>query len=109
MTKAAMAYLTKALSAEAAGGPVKIGAISPGIVATELMTQPYADDPAGLERAKRVFNILGDKVATVTPWLADRVLANTQSGVVISWLTPAKAAWRFATASFNRNRNIFEA
>jgi NAD(P)-dependent dehydrogenase (short-subunit alcohol dehydrogenase family) len=109
LTKYAVAYLTKALSAEAAGGPVKIGAISPGIVATELMTQPYDGDPAGLERAKRVFNILGDKVDTVTPWLADRVLANTQSGVVISWLTPAKAAWRFATASFNRNRNIFEA
>ncbi len=109
LTKYAMAYLTKAVSAEAAGGPLKVGAISPGIVATDLMTTPYADDPAGLERAKRVFNILGDRVETVTPWLADKVLANNKSGVVINWLTPAKIAWRFATAGFNQKRNIFKA
>ena len=107
LSKYALAYLTKALSAETAGGPVKIGALSPGIVITELMTRPYDGDPAGLERAKRVFNILGDRVETVTPWLADKVLANTKSGVVINWLTPAKAAWRFASASFNK-RNLFD-
>ena len=56
----------------------------------------------------RIFNILGDKVETVTPWLADKVLANTKSGVVINWLSPAKAAWRFATAGFNQKRNIFD-
>ncbi len=109
MSKYAVAYLTRALSAEAAGGPLKIGALMPGIVATDLMTGPYEGDPAGLESAKRLFNILGDKVETVTPWLADKVLANNKSGVVINWLPPAKAIWRFATASFNPKRNIFEA
>jgi tripartite-type tricarboxylate transporter receptor subunit TctC len=39
----------------------------------------------------------------------DKVLANNKSGVVINWLPPAKAIWRFATASFNQKRNIFEA
>jgi len=109
MSKYAVAYLTKALSAEAAGGPLKIGALMPGIVSTDLMTGPYAGDPAGLASARRLFNILGDKVETVTPWLADKVLANNKTGVIINWLPPAKAIWRFATASFNPNRNIFEA
>ena len=106
-TKSALAYLTRALRAETAGTPVKVSALSPGMVITELMTGPYAGDPQGLARAKRVFNILGDRVETVTPWLADKVLANDKSGAVINWLTPAKAAWRFATARFHP-RNLFD-
>ena len=27
--------------------------------------------------AKRIFNILADRVETVAPWIAERVLANT--------------------------------
>ena len=52
-----------------------------------------------------VLNILGDTVETVTPFLARAALANTKQGGRIDWMTPAKAAGRFALAPF-RKRDI---
>jgi hypothetical protein len=52
-----------------------------------------------------MFNILGDTVETVTPWLAREALASTKQGARIAWMTPAKAAGRFALSAF-RKRDI---
>ncbi len=104
--KRAVRYYTRCLVKETKGTPVQIGALSPGIVITDFITDMYRDDPAGLEKSKKVYNILGDKVETVTPWLADKVLGNTRTGATFSWLTPGKAMIRFMTAGFNR-RNLF--
>jgi hypothetical protein len=65
------------------------------------------DDPEGFVEAKRIFNILGDRVETVTPWLADKVLANEKSGARFAWLTPGLVLWRFATARFHQ-RELFD-
>jgi NAD(P)-dependent dehydrogenase (short-subunit alcohol dehydrogenase family) len=105
-TKAAVRYLNKALVEECNGTPVQIVALSPGIIITELLTGQFEENPEGLQEAKRVFNILGDKPETVTPWLADRVLANDKSGNRIAWLTTPKILWRFATAPFT-SRDLF--
>ena len=43
---------------------------------------------------------------TVTPFLAERALANDKNGQFIAWLTPGKAMSRFATAAF-RKRDLF--
>ncbi len=106
MSKAAVTFLTKSLSSEVSNTPVKVGRLSPGIVITEFITDQYADDPDGLESAKRIFNILGDRVETVTPWLADNVLANDKNGAAIEWLTRVKITKRFLTANFNK-RDLF--
>jgi len=105
-TKAAVRFLNKALAEETEGTAVKVSALSPGMVITDFITDQYTDDPEGLEAAKRIFNILGDRPETVTPWLADQVLANDKSGARIQWLTPAKILWRYATARF-RQRDLF--
>ncbi|WP_185995294.1 SDR family NAD(P)-dependent oxidoreductase [Nocardioides campestrisoli] len=105
-SKRAVQYLTEALVRQAKGTPVNVGFLSPGIVATDLLVGDYADDPAGFEKVKKIFNILGDRVETVTPWLADQVLAATKHGVRVAWLTRGKAASRFATARFTK-RDIF--
>ncbi|HEX5947733.1 MAG TPA: hypothetical protein VFY82_15720, partial [Acidimicrobiales bacterium] len=52
-------------------------------------------------KAAKVYRILADRVETVTPWLAGRVLAATKPGTRIAWLTSRKAAVRFATAAFS--------
>lgn len=106
-TKAALSFFTRSLTKETAGTPVKVSTLSPGIVITEFITDQYADDPEGLEQAKRVFNTLGDKVETVTPWLVEQVLANDKSGAAINWLTQSKILMRFATAPFNK-RELFD-
>lgn len=105
-TKAAVRFLSRSLAKETAGTPVKVSTISPGIVITELLTDPFRDDPEGLERAKWVFNALGDKVETVAPWLVERMLVNDRSGAAINYLSNGKIVTRFATAPFRR-RDLF--
>lgn len=101
-TKRAVTYLTKALIKETAGTGVNVGWLSPGIVATELLARDYEGDAAAWEKAKKIFNILGDSVETVTPFLVKGVLGATKSGARVAWLTKPKAFARFATAGFRK-------
>lgn len=105
-TKVAIRYLTKALTKETKGTPVKIGAISPGIVVTDLLRRPYENKPEEWKKAKKIFNILGDHVETVTPYLAQEVLKNDKSGHTISWLTFSKVMGKFLGALFIK-RDLF--
>jgi NAD(P)-dependent dehydrogenase (short-subunit alcohol dehydrogenase family) len=105
-SKRAVSYLTKALVREVRDLPLIVGAISPGMVITDLITEQYTDRPQDWERAKRIFSLIADRVETVTPWLAERILSNRKNGATISWLTPAKTLGRFMIAPF-RKRDIF--
>jgi len=105
-TKSAIRYLTKALAKEVAKTNVQVGALSPGIVVTDLLLSPYEEQPDELTKAKKIFNILADHVETVTPYLAERVLENDKNGQIIEWLTTGKVLGRFATAGF-RKRDLF--
>ena len=58
------------------------------------------------EKFKRVFNILADKPETVAKFFIPRILGNTQNDALIAWLTNARAAWRFMTASQHKDRLI---
>jgi NAD(P)-dependent dehydrogenase (short-subunit alcohol dehydrogenase family) len=107
-SKAAVGYLMKALRKDLQGTAVKVGAIRPGINVTDhLLTDADALDPQRWERTKRIMNILGDLPETTTPWLAERILANTRDGARIAWLPPRKIGWRFLTAPLNQ-RDLFE-
>jgi hypothetical protein len=77
------------------------------MVATDLLTRQYEDRPEDWERDKRIFNILADKVETVAPWLAERMLENDKSGVQISWSSSWKLMGRFLISPFHK-RDIFE-
>jgi NAD(P)-dependent dehydrogenase (short-subunit alcohol dehydrogenase family) len=106
-TKAAVGYLSKALLKELDGSPVQICSIRPGINVTEhLMHGSEHLPPERLARTKKVFNILGDRPETTTPFLAERILATTRTGTRIAWLTPAKISGRFLAAPF-RQRDLF--
>ena len=105
MTKYGVRYLTRALVKETANTPVKVSTLSPGMVITEMLIGEY--NPEELERVKRIFNILADHVETVSPWLADRVLANDKAGAKIAWLTTPKVIGRFLSTPF-RKRDLFQ-
>lgn len=104
-TKAALRYLDKALAKEVEDTPLLVGAIRPGMVMTDLVTGPYQDRPEEWDRAKRIFNIIADRVETVAPWLAQRVLANEKNGACISWSSNWKMMGRFAMSPL-RKRNV---
>jgi short-subunit dehydrogenase len=106
-TKCGLRYLDDSLARETRGTPVLVGALRPGMVVTDFLTKQFEDRPEEWERAKRIFNILADRVETVTPWLAQKVLANDKNGVCISWQSPYKIMGRFLAAPF-RKRDLFE-
>ncbi len=105
-TKRAVNYLHKALLEDAAGTGIQIGTLSPGIVVTDLLIGDYDTDSDEWRKAKRIFNILGDTVETVTPFLADGVLNAQKNGARVTWLTGGKAFRRFLTARFTK-RDLF--
>ena len=107
-TKRAVTYLTESLVKETKDSNVKVGFLSPGIVATDLLTDDYDGQPEAFEKARKIFNILGDRVETVTPWLAEHLLAASKNGARVAWLTTPKAMGRFMTAGFKK-RDIFAA
>jgi NAD(P)-dependent dehydrogenase (short-subunit alcohol dehydrogenase family) len=102
-TKYALRYFTTTLVKDLADKPVNAGFLSPGIVVTDLLVDDYKDMPPQVwEKVKKTMMILADRVETVTPFLADGVLAAQKSGARVEWLTKGKAARRFATAAFSK-------
>ncbi len=100
-TKRAVRYLTESLVAELEGKPVIVGTIGPGMVITDLLINDLKNmTEEDREQAKIIFNILGDKVETVTPYLAEKVLENTSQGAKIDWLTEEIAQERFADDAY---------
>jgi hypothetical protein len=77
------------------------------VVATKLITDQYKEHPEEWKKAERIFNILSDRVETVTPWLADKILSNKKNGVRIQWLTRPKVMLRFLESPF-RKRIVYE-
>lgn len=105
-SKRALAYITDSAAMEARGSGIVVGAIRPGMTATELITSEYRGKPEEWAKVSPLFNILSDTVETIAPWIADRVLRNRRNGARIVWLTGAKAAGRFLTAPLVR-RSIY--
>jgi NAD(P)-dependent dehydrogenase (short-subunit alcohol dehydrogenase family) len=107
-SKRALNYLSDSLVNEVKESPVIVGAISPGMVLTDLILKQYEGKSAEeWESARRIFNILADRVETVTPYLAEKILVNDKNGTRIRWLGPGKVLWRFLSAGVTK-RDLFE-
>ena len=105
-TKRGVTYLIKALQKDAKDTPVQVCSLSPGIVVTDLLIGDYDLKSEEWQKTKKILNILGDTVETVTPYLADGILKADKSGAKVAWLTTPKAFGRFMTAAFNK-RDLF--
>jgi NAD(P)-dependent dehydrogenase (short-subunit alcohol dehydrogenase family) len=109
-SKFALTYFTKALIAETRGSPVKVCYLSPGIVITDLVKRDMGSTTQkDLERTRRIYNILADRVETVTPWLVERILEEQKSGARVAWLTGAKAGRRFFMSLFKKRQLLTDA
>lgn len=107
-TKFAITYFNKCLERETKGGPVIIGLLSPGIVITDLSTRDREKvPPQQWAFTVKIYNILADRVETVTPWLVEKVLANTRHGARFAWLTRGKSLWRFLSSRFRGTEDRF--
>lgn len=98
-TKRALTYLTKALAKEVPDG-VSVGLLSPGMVTTDLLLHELTP------RSRKMYDILADRVETVTPWLARQALTKAVNGAHVRWLTPRKVLYRLASAPFTKRKVI---
>lgn len=108
-TKHALTYFMKGLAKELEGTGVIAGRLSPGMMLTEFITKMPDGGPSEVisnKKFKKLFNILADKPGTVAKYFIPRILRNTKNDVQIAWLTNRKAAWRFMTAGFHKDRLI---
>jgi NAD(P)-dependent dehydrogenase (short-subunit alcohol dehydrogenase family) len=105
-TKAGLFYFNQSLAIETQGSPIIVGAIRPGMVMTDMLTKQYEGQPEAWEKVKPLFNILSDRVETIAPWIAPRVLANQKNGAIISWSNGFKIGLRFLTAPFVKRKVI---
>ena len=105
-TKRALNYLNAALQKEVKGTEVQVNTLSPGIVVTDLLVGDYDLASAEWKKTKKILNILGDTVETVTPFLVREILKARKSGARVAWLTGGKAFRRFLMAGFNK-RDLF--
>jgi len=106
LTKYAGTYLANFVEGELASDPdtcVKLGRLSPGMVTTDLLIGSFPKDPVQLAKTRKIMNILADKETTVTPWLAERLIAGD---LVIRWLTGMGVAGRFIKSLFV-SRDLF--
>lgn len=105
-TKRAVTYFTDALAKEVKYNnlPIIVGKLSPGIMITDFLTKNGAMELS--EKHKKVYNILGDYPDVIADFLVKHMLTNTKNGKRITWLTSAKASYRFMTAGFSK-RDFF--
>ena len=96
-TKRGVRYFSEAVAQEVAGRPVQVGTISPGIVLTDFLIDDMRKmEPEQLEITKAVYNVLADDVETVTKFLVQEVLGNSENGRRIMWMPEEKANAYFA-------------
>lgn len=105
-SKAAVHLFSQALINETKGTAVQVGTISPGMVVTDLLLDPMNADPEIFTRSQRIFNIISDRVETVTPYLARKILENDKSGANIQWLSRPKMIWRFLSSPFSKRNPL---
>jgi short-subunit dehydrogenase len=105
-TKACVHFINKSLAQEIEGTTVIIGAIAPGMVITDMITQQFKGRADELEKSKRILNIIAEKAETVAPVLADKILENQTSGVTIAYSSSARMMLKFITAPFSK-RDLF--
>jgi len=105
-TKAGVHFFTKSLAKDLKDSILIIGSLRPGMVITDFIMQHFEERPEDLEGVRRIFNIIGDRVENVSPWLVQKMLQNQKNGAMISYLSPWKMLWRFLSAPF-RKRDVF--
>ncbi|MFZ9477331.1 MAG: SDR family NAD(P)-dependent oxidoreductase [Steroidobacteraceae bacterium] len=109
-TKRAVKYFADCLvkeRQEQRDSKIVVGTISPGINLTEGMMRELGQLPiTERRRALKQLNFLGEHVETTTPWIVERILADSKQGNDITWLTSRRLLQRAFGALFGARRDI---
>jgi short-subunit dehydrogenase len=105
-TKSSVHFINQSLADEAQGTPVITGALAPGMVITDMITEQFEGREEELEKSKRVLNIIAERAETVAPVLVDKILKNRKNGATIAYTSSSRIMMKFILAPFNK-RDLF--
>ena len=80
-TKAGLRYFNDSIFLEVENKGIIVGAIQPGMMLTEMITDQYLDRREEWEKLKGIFSVISEKPEVVAEWLAEKILNNTKNGV----------------------------
>jgi short-subunit dehydrogenase len=83
-SKRAVDYFSRALAREAAGTGVIVGQINPGMVITDMLREGYVSSVRSPEAIRRYYNIMATTPEEAAEFIAERVLANRKTNVLIN-------------------------
>ena len=107
-TKRAARYFTRSFAKEIENREILLGTLSPGMVVTDLLLDSVKKAPEEHQRSIKIFNMLADRVETVTPFLARKILENRKNDIHIVWLTTFRLMIRFLLSVLRKRTVIFE-
>jgi short-subunit dehydrogenase len=80
-TKSGLRYFNDSIFMEVENSQIIIGAIQPGMMLTEMITDQYLNRREEWEKLKGIFSVISEKPEIVSEWLAEKLLKNTSNGV----------------------------
>jgi short-subunit dehydrogenase len=80
-TKAGLRYFNDSIFLEVKNKGIVVGAIQPGMMLTEMITDQYLNRREEWEKLKGIFSVISEKPEIVAEWLAEKILDNTKNGV----------------------------
>ncbi len=105
-TKACLHFIDQSLVKEISGSRVIVGALTPGMMITDLVTRQFEGRQQELEKSKKILNIIAEKPETVAPVLVEKILKNQKNGATIAYSSYFGMLLKFATAPFKK-RDLF--
>ncbi|MCB2210026.1 SDR family oxidoreductase [bacterium] len=106
-SKAGLHFFNQCLAQEAEETGIITGALQPGMVLTDLITNRYLDRPDEWKRVSKIFAIIASRVEDVSEWMTDKILHNEKNGAYLNYSNPLRMLQRLLIPS-KRTKVDFE-
>ena len=103
MTKASLHYFNRCLAEEVQRHNILTGALQPGMVLTEMITERYQDRPEDWEKDKKILSLIANPIEDVAAWMAEKILHNEKIGVYFKYSNNWRILKRMMRSIFQRN------
>jgi NAD(P)-dependent dehydrogenase (short-subunit alcohol dehydrogenase family) len=101
-TKSGLRFFNDAIAQENKNGPILIGALLPGMMLTEMVTNQYEGKPEDWKRVEKIFDAIAEDVDVVADWMTDKMLTNTKNGMRFQFSNPLKTTLRMVKMMIQR-------
>jgi len=101
-TKAGLRYFNDSVFSEVENKGIIVGAIQPGMMLTEMITDQYLNRREEWEKLKGIFSVISEKPEIVAEWLAEKILNNIKNGVRFNYGGMLRMMTRLIRKQFQR-------